>query len=78
MGNIFHKKGDQKREIFGYYWRGIKKLKKRKGSSDKRPIDYHVHYSLTKTLLNTIIAVINLSEAQFFNPSSTNLLTRVH
>ena len=29
-------------------------------------------------LLNTIIAVIKLTKAQFFNPSSTNLLTMVH
>ena len=50
MGNIFHKeRGEsEQREIFGYYWRGIKKLKKRKVSSDKGPIDYHVHYSFAK------------------------------
>ena len=29
-------------------------------------------------LLNTIIAVIKLTEAKFFNLSSTNLLTKVH
>ena len=28
--------------------------------------------------LNTIIAVIKLTEAKFFNLSSTNLLTKVH
>ena len=31
-----------------------------------------------KTFLNIIITVIKLTESQFFNPSSTNLLTKIH
>ena len=47
MRNIFHKEIGRERD-FWYDWRRIKKLKKRKVSSDKGPIDYHVHYSLAK------------------------------
>ena len=48
MGNIFHKKEIGRERDFWYDWRRIKKLKKRKVSSEKGPIDYHVHYSLAK------------------------------
>ena len=48
MGNIFHKKRDGIQRDFWYYWKRIKKLKRRKVSLDKGPIDYHVHYSFAK------------------------------
>ena len=48
MGNIFHKKGIGKKWDFWHYWKRIKKLKRRKVSSDKGPINYHVHYSFAK------------------------------
>ena len=37
MGNIFHKKGIGRARDFVYYWRRIKKLKRRKVSLDKGP-----------------------------------------
>ena len=49
MGNIFHKKGiGTEREIYWYYWRRIKKLKRRTVSSDQGPINYLVYYFLEK------------------------------
>ena len=49
MGKIssIRREGEQ-REIFWYYWRGIKKLKRRKVSSDQGLISYLVYYFLEK------------------------------
>ena len=49
MGNIFHKKEvGTERDFFWYYWRRIKKLKRRKVSSDQGLISYLVYYFLEK------------------------------
>ena len=48
MRNIFHKKGIGIERDFLYYWRRIKKLKRRKVSSDQGFIGYLVYYFLEK------------------------------
>ena len=48
MGNIFHKKEIGRERDFWYDWRRIKKLKRRKVSSDLGFIGYLVCYFLEK------------------------------
>ena len=78
MGNIFHKKRIGTERDF-LVW-----LEKDKKTKEKNSLLGSGTYQLScllfswKTFLNIIIAVIKLTELQFFNPSSTNLLTRIH
>ena len=78
MGNIFHKKGmGTERDLWVL-------LEKDQETKEKNSLLGSGTYQLFclffswKTFLNIIIAIIKLTEAQFFNPSSTNLLTGIH
>ena len=78
MGNIFHKKGIGTERDF-LVW-----LEKDQKTKEKNSLLGSGTYQLScllfswKTFLNIIIADIKLTEAQFFNPSFTNLLTGIH
>ena len=79
MGNIFHKKGGgTERDFMVWLEKDKKQTKEKNGLLGLGTYQLFCLLFSWKTFLNIIIAVIKLTEAQFFNPSSTNLFTGIH
>ena len=78
IGNIFHRKRIRTKRDFRVLLENDQKTEEKKSLLESGIYQLSCLLFSWKTLLNTIITVIKLTEAQFFNPSSTNLLTRVH
>ena len=80
MGNIFHKKEIEIERDF-LVWLEKDKKKKTKEKNSLFGLGTYQLFCLLfswKIFLNIIITVVKLTEAQFLNPSSTNLLNGIH
>ena len=78
MGNIFHQKGRETERDLLVLLEKDQETKEKNSLLGSRTDQLSCLLFSWKTFLNIIITVIKLTESQFFNPSSTNLLTKIH